>query len=147
MVGFLQGPRQRVRRHLPLCNGLCLSTYHLLYAVPDALATRDVSTGSATAQVIINIWIKISVYNHIYLLCRILGFVPLFVSTCKGLVTVQINCTDFGTMNFTQDIRILNFSEHAAVDEIMNPFAIIFCVYVMALVSSLLMGPQVSYSK
>lgn len=56
---------------------------------------------------------------------------------------MQINCTDFGNVNFTQDIRILNFSEHAAVDEILNPVAILFCVYVMALVSSLLLGPQV----
>lgn len=74
---------------------------------------------------------------------RLLGFVPLFVSTCHEFVTVQINCTDFGNVNYTQDIRILNFSEHAAVDEILNPVAILFCVYVMALVSSLLLGPQV----
>lgn len=58
-------------------------------------------------------------------------------------MTVQINCTDFGQANFTQDIRILNFSEHAAIDEVLNPVAILFCVYVMALVSSLLLGPQV----
>lgn len=75
---------------------------------------------------------------------RLLGFVPLFVSTCEDLVTVQINCTDFGQANFTKDIRILNFSEHAAVDEALNPVAILFCIYVMALVSSLLLGPQVS---
>lgn len=49
-------------------------------------------------------------------------------------------------MNFTQDIRILNFSEHAAIDEVLNPVVILLCVYVMALVSSLLLGPQVSFS-
>lgn len=69
---------------------------------------------------------------------------PLFVSTCQEFVTVQINCTDFGQANFTQDIRILNFSEHAAVDEILNPVVILFCGYIMALVSSLLLSPQVS---
>lgn len=75
-----------------------------------------------------------------------LGFVPLFVSTCNDAVMVQINCTDFGNVNFTKDIRILNFSEHAAVDEILNPVVILFCFYAMALVSSLLLGPQVRYT-
>lgn len=58
-------------------------------------------------------------------------------------MTVQMNCTEFGNATFPKDIRILNFSEHAAVDEVLNPVAILFCVYVMALVSSLLLGPQV----
>ena len=68
---------------------------------------------------------------------------PLFVSTCQDFVTVQINCTDFGPMNYTKDIRVLNFSDHAAVDEVLNPVVILFCFYVMALVSSLLLGPTV----
>lgn len=75
---------------------------------------------------------------------RLLGFVPLFISTCQENITVQLNCTTFGQVNITQDIRVLNFSEHAAVDEVLNPVAILFCIYVMALVSSLLLGPQVS---
>lgn len=78
-------------------------------------------------------------------LCRLLGFVPLFISTCDHNSTVMpLNCTSYGNVTFPQDIRIISVNVNADIDEILNPIMILVCFYVMALVSALLLGPQVS---
>ncbi|XP_059615886.1 piezo-type mechanosensitive ion channel component isoform X4 [Phlebotomus argentipes] len=66
------------------------------------------------------------------LLPRLLGFVPLFISTCDNS-----NGTFNGT--YADDIRIVNFNTDAPIDAILNPVIILLCFYTLAISSTMIL--------
>ncbi|XP_055712299.1 piezo-type mechanosensitive ion channel component isoform X3 [Phlebotomus papatasi] len=67
------------------------------------------------------------------LLPRLLGFVPLFNSTCDS----SNNDTSNGT--YVNDIRIVKFNTDAPIDAILNPIIILLCFYTLAISSTMIL--------
>uniref|UniRef100_A0A1L8DF30 Putative piezo-type mechanosensitive ion channel component isoform x14 n=1 Tax=Nyssomyia neivai TaxID=330878 RepID=A0A1L8DF30_9DIPT len=69
------------------------------------------------------------------LLPRLLGFVPLFISTCDN----STNGTSNGNETYVDDIRIVNFNTDAPIDAILNPVIILLCFYTLAISSTMIL--------
>ncbi|XP_055681362.1 piezo-type mechanosensitive ion channel component isoform X3 [Lutzomyia longipalpis] len=70
------------------------------------------------------------------LLPRLLGFVPLFISTCDNSTNVT---SQDGNKTYVDDIRIVNFNTDAPIDAILNPVIILLCFYTLAVSSTMIL--------